>query len=265
MCAASGVGAAFGVWSAASGADGLFRTIVGIAVSFLICAIAFREGGLFAYVKMCGAFWCVSALLGGVMTALYSLINAGGDVAPVDTDTVSGMTDIKLLLGLAAVAGIVVVSMVKMFAASAVTTGRSVEMTIVFGGESVAVESLLDSGNLLFDPMSGRPSAVVSADALGRMFDSKTLDAIKSGDILKLSETGESLKIRHRFRLIPRSTLDNRSARDKKTILIGFIPDSLILKKEGKIFARDGVVAVADVPANYFGGFGATVPTSLLS
>ena len=265
MCVSACVGATYGVISAAAGAAGFFGAIIGTAVSFLICAISFREGSLLSYAKVCGVFWCVSALLGGIMTALYGLLNSNGGAAYEVTAQVpsSGAIGLKWIAGLATVAGIAVVTVAKIFAASAVTSGKSAEMTIVFGGESVTVTALVDSGNLLYEPISGRPCAVVSADAIGSLFDEGTLAAIRRGDIMKLSEAEESSKIRHRLRLIPRKTLDG--SRDGKAPLIGFIPDSLIIRRGDKILARDAAVAVADVGAKYFGGLGATVPTSLLS
>lgn len=263
---ASAIGGVYGVAAAALGISGVIQIILGIAVSAVMCVIAFSSEKFLAEIKICAVFWCVSAVLGGVMTAIYSFLgsNIGDALSAAHSPTLGygsitktdGSIGLTRLAGLAVISGIIVTSVVKLFSVSPVTTGASVVITILLGTKSVKLDALTDSGNLLTDPVSGRPVIIVSAEAVKSLFDEKTFEILKNGEVAKLPEVDRN--IRSRLRLIPKNTLN------EKKILTGFIPDSLIITNGKESKERDVVVAISDISENHFGGLAATVPVSVL-
>lgn len=260
----STIGGIYGVLAAVSGISGFFQIISGIAVSVLMCVISFTSETVYEKFlpkfKICAVFWCVSAILGGIMTAVYSFFNTSiGDISSAAKGSITKTKDtigLSRFIGLAVISGIIVISAVKIFSSSPVTSGKSVTLTVLLNKKSVQFNALTDSGNLLTDPVSGRPVIVASADAVRDLFDEKTFEILKNGDVSKLTEADRSL--RNRLRLIPKNTLNENK------ILTGFVPDSLIITNGNESKERDAVIAVTDASKNHFGGLSATVPTSIL-
>lgn len=257
---ASAAGGIYGVAAVAFGIAGASQIISGIIISALMCAISFPIKKYIDEIKIYAVFWCISAVLGGIMTAIYSFLNSNiGDITSVSEGSITKTNDkigFGRLVGLAVIAGIIVISLIKLFTASPAASGKSVSLTILLNKKSVNFEALADSGNLLTDPVSGRSVVIVSAEAARGLFDEKTYEILKSGDVAKLPEIDRS--IRNKIRLIPKNTLN------EKKILLGFVPDSLIITHGNESKQRDAVIALADTSKNHFGGLAATIPTAIL-
>lgn len=74
------------------------------------------------------------------------------------------------------------------------------ELTVWHGGRSVHIRALRDTGNELYDPLTGRRVVVAEADALAELFEPAERAALKK-------PAAEAVRALKGFRLIPYSSL----------------------------------------------------------
>ncbi len=217
MALAAGIGAIYGVAACFMGGWLLFQIAVNLAVSLLMCYVAFGQRVL----SCCALFYGAGCLLGGVMTALYGFVNrlSGTQAIIVEGSyrTLSG----EIPLGwMAVVAGIT--------GAAAIAGGRfrnrqktaqTCVLTIVEEGISHAVNGILDSGNLLTDPLGGRPVIVVTKAVLLPILPSALRMVFEEEDLTALSLLPSELA--RRVRLIPSHSVNGDA------MLLAFVPASL--------------------------------------
>lgn len=104
---------------------------------------------------------------------------------------------------------------------------------------------LVDSGNLLCEPLGGHPVLLAKPEALENLFGDKKIEF----DAGNISALGTDLARRVRF--VPAKGVGGEK------LLVGFIPDRLTVDGIG----RDGVVAAEK---NDYGGCDGIVPSVLV-
>ncbi len=158
---ASTVGAVYALSELLLGGHPLVSAVVGVGVSLLLCYIAYGDAGLFRFVRVFLVFWAVSVLLGGLITVFYTWLSSlfGSETLPLRK------SDILLTLG--ALSGVVVLGVQRFFTRHA--GGREVGLYLSLGDREVTVHALSDSGNLLSDPISGKPVVLLRLSAAKRL------------------------------------------------------------------------------------------------
>ena len=227
------------------------------AVCLLMCGVVFggkSGGGLRGLLPSAGVYFLLSMALGGIMTALYHLLNRAGAVELL-TRLTGGEGDGPgswLFLLLALVGGALSLRVGRL--GRRVGRVKACAVTVELEGARAELCGLVDSGNLLRDPMSGRVVICAEAAALDALL-SPDLAAVMAGaspDTVSLSP-----KDTRRVRLIPAGTATGGS------LLYGFLPDRLIITLEGESRGRevDAVVAMTTIPTH---GVEALVPADLI-
>ncbi len=196
--------------------EGMWVAISDLATGLLLCAIVFGGRGTGRrFPASAGLYFLTSALLGGVMTALYSLwTNAGlADHLPTGEDGAGAW----LFLALALTGTLVTTKGGRLLSRTART--HTCTVTVELEGRRVSLCGLVDSGNLLREPISGR--AVICADekALAHLL-SPTLKVLLS-DPTALEDPTAATSDAHRLRLIPADTATGGG------LLAGFVPDKI--------------------------------------
>ena len=124
---------------------------------------------------------------------------------------------------------------------------RSVQLLVSALGKSMTVSALVDSGNLLADPLSGRPCIVLHPDIAKAILPRDVLSFWRSGG---KDPTLLCAATARRIRLIPAETVGGRD------LLVGYMPDRievlgdtgravdalLVLGKEGERYAGNGAL-----------------------
>ena len=225
-----------------------------LAVSGIMCLFAYRracKGALASAVETAGSallLFSVGCALGGAMTAIYSL-GKGYSAGEPEGGGAGTMT-------MTAVAAAAVT--VTALAGRVAKKRRGVKharVTLTDGGQSVTLDALSDSGNLLFDPTSGRPALIVSADAAADVLPQKIREAALSEDVAG-SAAALPPELLTRVRLLPVSNVYG------KGLLLGFRPDAVTVEQGGSEREYDLIVAVSGKKGG-FGGFGAVLPAEL--
>lgn len=231
---------------------------IDIAVSALMCLVGYRKLTGKSFFLAWFLFFAVSALLGGSITAIYSLINSAlGKRANVGhpSEAYSGLpADVFVIIALFSVA----LTYVGGRLLSRTAQVKSIEVTVTHGERSVTFAALLDSGNLLREPISGRPVILANVESVAPVLPYEVLSLMRRGAYDKLGIlSAASLR---RTRLIPAKGIG------EEKILIGFIPEKITVKRSGRAGARcvDAVIAVDTRAMCDFGGFEAVISPSLV-
>ncbi len=225
-----------------------------LAVSGIMCLFAYRracKGALASAVETAGSallLFSVGCALGGAMTAIYSLGKgySAGEPGGGGAGTMTMTAVAAAAVTVTALAGRV---------AKKRRGVKHARVTLTDGGKSVTLDALSDSGNLLFDPTSGRPALIVSADAAADVLPQKIREAALSEDVAG-SAAALPPELLTRVRLLPVSNVYG------KGLLLGFRPDAVTVEQGGSEREYDLIVAVSGKKGG-FGGFGAVLPAEL--
>ena len=229
------------------------------AVCVALCAVAMasRHETWRSIFKLSALYLLVSSVLGGVMTLLYSQLNR----IPGVTDRVEedGLTA-WLCFGLALVSSVLTALWGRCFRREAART--RVRVAVEQQGRRAELCGIVDSGNLLRDPISGRPVIPVEAEQLRAVAPPSLLDLTEqtiSADALAVLEREGRGELAKRLRFIPA-----RSATGER-LMVGWHPDRITVTEEGKQDER--VIDALIVPVHLSDrgdGIAALLPSELI-
>lgn len=175
---------------------GIWEILLDIGVCILMCLIVFGKGR--SVVAHTCVYIAISMALGGFMTALFALLNRAE--LPLDEIHSDGISAWLLML-LAVISGVITLFGGRFFRRK--SARKYTVVKVMFDGKSKTLSAYCDSGNLLRDPISGRPCVVADTDALRDILPKGIIKASKNkvADISSLSED-----VARKIRLIPTKT-----------------------------------------------------------
>ena len=210
--------------------------LLDVGVCLLLCTVVFTEkrgrpGGL---LFTAAVFYLLSMLLGGVMTALYNLFNRLGVsklFPPGEDGPGVWLFGLLALLG----SGITLLGG-RLFKSSGARHPCCV--TVELEGRRLTLDGLVDTGNLLRDPLSGKPVICADLGSLEGLLSPTLAEALRDPRLTASLPPQEA----RRIRLIPVNTATGSG------MLSGFVPDRLWVRdtSAGKAGERE-VQAVLSV------------------
>lgn len=223
------IGALYAVISLFPEAEMLSSFPLKLLSGFLLAAVSFH--GEKRFLRCTLVFFAVSALFGGALWAL-SLQNDGTLYLPFSFST--------LLMSFALIYAV----MSLIFRRSAASASKRISrVRLLCRGKEASFFALHDSGNSLFDPISGAAAVIISPSVASELFGA--CDWQNAADAA-LKHSG--------MRLIPYSAVGTESG-----LMAGFRPD--VLELDG-VIRDDLIVAVSPVEING-DGYCAVIPDSL--
>lgn len=224
------------------------------AVCVALCAVAMGSRGerLRSLLKLSVLYLLVSSVLGGVMTLLYSQLNRIPGVTDlVEEDGLSTW----IFFGLAMISSLLTALWGRCFRRE---TGKTrVTVVVEEQGRRAELVGIVDSGNLLRDPISGRVVIPVETAQLQEVAPLALLQAARRetvGDVADLDE-----HIARRVRLIPA-----RGATGER-LMVGWSPEHIYLIRDGEQEMRAVEALVAPVSlSDKRDGIAALVPSELM-
>lgn len=226
--------------------------LLDMAVCALLCLLVFHRRRAWRQTAICiPVFLATSMLLGGIMTALFHLLNRlplPPEMSEADAPSTWGFA---LLAGVSA--AIAYIS--EKFFRRRTATARATLHVVLFG-RRLTLTALCDSGNLLHDPISGKPCIVVDAEAVSALLPPTLRKAVLSGTLPK--EIPDALCGKLRF--VPTQTATGGA------LLATLRPDALRLQTEKGIREIDALLTLSPHFALSRGTSGASalLPTELL-
>lgn len=231
----------------------LFGLLIDLLFGVLLCIIAFyRRGEIKRAPVYSLVYAAVSMALGGAMTALFSIFNKTGLFEGIKKTDGDGLS-VWLFALLAAISGIMTLAGGRFF--SGRMSRRQVEIEITYKRERIRISAMTDSGNLLCEPVRGKPCIISDIDALKTVIPKEVLKIAASGDILDIDNL--SADCGRRISVIPSTGVSG----DK--MLLGFRADKIALVDGKKAYEVDAVLALAHL-GKAADGCKALVPSSLL-
>lgn len=246
LAAAAGIGAVYALAMFFPVGHILLGTPVKVLVSLVMAACAFAPLPVRRFTAAVLIFYLVSFAMGGLVFGIGYFLGgtASYQAFPGVMDFPRRFFWPAVLISLAA-------------ALAAGRTGAAyvrrrllkslfqIPVVLTMFGKQVTVKGLMDTGNLLRDPLTGQPVIVVEADALRELLPEELGRLLKpkyGPDFYTLLETWEDRRWATRFRLVP-----YRSLGDTNGLMPGFRPDKVELRYGGKLMAvPDVVVALYD-------------------
>ncbi len=199
--------------------DGLLGILPDLAAALLICSLAFASAHprgkerLWERLRITGVFVLVSALMGGAMTALYSLLNRLAIPFPaLEGDGLSAW----VFLGVSVASAIFTAKGGRLFASS--SRQKTVTLHLRLFDKEIRLVALVDTGNLLSDPISGRDVIVADLEKLSPILPPDLVRACREKDPSKwlLSQKG-----------LPTGRLIQANTAGGDTLLLALTPQRL--------------------------------------
>ncbi len=229
------LGGAYAVAALLLGIDGLSGFLLEAAVAVAMCIIGFagKNVPFRRLLQTVPVYLLVSMMLGGIMTALYSVLNRLD--LPLDSLQGDGLSVWTFAL-LTGVAGFATVRGGRFLGFSHKT--RFVTVRVTLFGREATLRAMVDSGNLLQDPLSGKSVILADRNALRSVLPPDLFRACRSGDVDAWLTGHENTR---RVRLIPTHTATGAS------VLPAFLPERLRITDKKETYDADYLIAPADL------------------
>lgn len=156
--------------------------ILALFFAVVMCFTAFGKREIKGFIHIIISFIAVNFLLGGGMTALFTLFNSivGERLVIIygDVSNVPSKLPFNIFAVCVVVITVTVMSFVKLFSRKGMC--RSIPSEIELYGRRAMLNLTEDSGNLLTEALSGEPVIFLSEKAMLKFTDEITLSAIKN-------------------------------------------------------------------------------------
>lgn len=243
---ASAIGGLYANLSLFLSLGGVWGILLDLTSLMLICAVAFAKRKEIGRLSLCTVvFAAVSATLGGIMTALYYLFNRTGIFDFLRGSDGDGIS-VWLFALLAAISA--VITLIGGRGATKKMSASDVELEITIGGKTVSLRGMTDSGNLLREPVSGKPCIVADTRKLRGIIPYELRD--RKNILSRLSTLGGDMG--KRIVLIPAVGATGES------MLVGLRAERVRIKQGGRIKDADAIIALSELEVD------ALVPACLL-
>lgn len=250
---ASALGGIFSVASLFLELPSPLPIILDLTFCIFMCFIAFysKHKKVSSIFIMSGLYFGISMLMGGIITALFNLLNRLH--LPLDKIDGDGIS-VWLFALLAILAGVISLSGSKFI--SKRSGARSVKVKIFFNGRVKEFCGLVDSGNIACDPISGKNIIIVDKGSADGLIDMSVIDNFISGNI-----TDD--RIYSKMRLIPINTVGG------KGFMVAIRPDKIVINQrsnkdsEGQEYITDSLFAISDIGNSAY-EYNAIVPSEIL-
>ena len=217
--------------------------IMKIVLSVVIVYVSFKPKSAKKLVKDLVIFYLVSFVFGGCVFALMYFLKP--QMAQIRNGVYVGAYPIKVALIGGLVAFIVLQTSFKLVKTKLNKKDMVFEVQIFINEKSIIIKALLDTGNLLKDPITGFPVIVVEHRSLYTVLPEKVLnnlDKILGGDIEELAKDEEFSKTISRFRMIPFSSLGKQNG-----LLLGIKTDRVNIISDEKIDnVKNAIIGIYD-------------------
>ncbi len=240
LTVASFISAAFACFVVLSDLEGVFYAIVLIANAVSVTCVFCGKISSLRKVKLFVACLIFETLIGGFVTFIYGFLDKR--FYPIFNEGDIGAENKKLILLalMIMIAYGILRLLLIIFSSSSSEENAKLEICIL--GKEKCVEALVDSGNLLSDPMDSSPVIVVKRRAI--------LDLIGTKNIT------EDERFKTKIRIIPAKTIVG------ERLFMGIKSDFIKLADRNLKF--ENTVIAIDEEEGTFGGYSALLPSYFL-
>lgn len=197
--------------------------IMKIILSFVIVYIAFKPKSIMKLLKNVLIFYLVSFVFGGCVFALMYFVQP--QLAHMKNGVFVGSYPLKVGIIGGGIAFIIVQIGFRIAKTKLEKNNVIYNIEVFINKNSVTIKGLLDTGNLLKDPITGFPVIIIEHKSLYSIIPKEVLnniDKIIGGETDELTNNLEFSEIISRFRIIPFSSIGKQNG-----LLLGIKADSV--------------------------------------
>lgn len=211
--------------------------IMKILLSICMVWLAFNSENYKTLLKDLVMFYLISFVFGGCSFALIYFINPSK--VKIHDGVLVGMYPIKVTLIAGIIAFLIIQIAFKITKNKLSAEDMICNIEIYFNNKKIKVKTLVDSGNMLKDPISGTPVVIVEREKIESLLSEeliKEISLIEGGDLLEDSYLIHTTKLR----LIPFSSLGKQNG-----MLIGIKADKIkVIFKDKEEYINNIIVGI---------------------
>ncbi len=231
------IGAIYSVLSYISDLEIYNNLFLKIFLSIVMVYIAFSPQNIKTLMKQILIFYLTSFLFGGVAFALIYVIKPQEIL--MKNGLFLGMYPLKTVFLGAIVATAILITAFKVVKSNITKKDMMCNVSIELNNKTVNIKTMIDTGNMLKEPISGLPVIVVENTALYELIPKEildNLDDILGGDFQKIPDNIKSTYIA-KLKWIPYSSLGKQNG-----MLVGIKADKAIVEKDDQVIGHDNVI-----------------------
>lgn len=231
------IGAIYSVLSYISDLEIYNNLFLKIFLSIVMVYIAFSPQNIKTLMKQILIFYLTSFLFGGVAFALIYVIKPQEIL--MKNGLFLGMYPLKTVFLGAIVATAILITAFKVVKSNITKKDMMCNVSIELKNKTVNIKTMIDTGNMLKEPISGLPVIVVENTALYELIPKEildNLDDILGGDFQKIPDNIKSTYIA-KLKWIPYSSLGKQNG-----MLVGIKADKAIVEKDDQVIEHDNVI-----------------------
>ena len=231
------IGAIYSVLSYISDLEIYNNLFLKIFLSIVMVYIAFSPQNIKTLMKQILIFYLTSFLFGGVAFALIYVIKPQEIL--MKNGLFLGMYPLKTVFLGAIVATAILITAFKVVKSNITKKDMMCNVSIELNNKTDNIKTMIDTGNMLKEPISGLPVIVVENTALYELIPKEildNLDDILGGDFQKIPDNIKSTYIA-KLKWIPYSSLGKQNG-----MLVGIKADKAIVEKDDQVIEHDNVI-----------------------
>jgi len=228
------LGSAYAVITYLSLIQGVLNTILKVLLSIAMVYIAFRPRNYKLMCKNLLLFYLTSFALGGC--AFFLLYYIRPQDILMRNGVLVGTYPIKIAILGGIIGSIIITVAFKIRKGKISKEDMFYDIEVFFEEKNIKVKAMLDTGNLLKDPITGIPVIIVEKNEMIEILSEKiinSLDEILQGNNSDFIES----EYVSRFRVIPFSSLGKQNG-----MLLGFRPDKVSIHLEEKMVEKTNTI-----------------------
>lgn len=260
LIASSTIGAIYAIITYLSLIQIVTHFFMKILLSIAMIYLAFTPKNIKVMLKQLLMFYLVSFIFGGCAFALLYFIKPQ-DVL-MKNGVFVGQYPIKIAL-LSGIVGFIIIQIAFKFIKNKISKRNMFCILKIFmKSKQLEIKALIDSGNLLQDPITNTPVVVVEKDRLYKIFPSEILDNIEKIKLGGDNQYEDEMinEFLSRFRVVPFSSLGKQNG-----LLLGIKVDKIcVINSDEEEIETNAIIAIYEKALSKSGTYSALVGLDIL-
>lgn len=213
----------------------IINIVFKILISILMILVAFNDFEIRKIFKQLIFFYLTSFTFGGIAFMLLFFIKPQNVI--MNGNYFVGTYPLKVTI-LAGGVGFIIITIVAQYIKNKITEKSMIfDLEIFFEGKVKKIKSMLDTGNLLKEPITNADVIIVEKESLLEIVSKDILENVNN--IVNGSWLSNNNIHSYKLKLIPFSSLGNENG-----LLLGFCPDYIKIYKDEGILRNDVIIGI---------------------
>lgn len=256
---ASLIGAIYAITEYISKLNIYSNSVIKLILSIIIVFVAFNPQNVKKLCKQLILFYLTTFTFGGVATYLIYVLKPQNII--IRNGLYVGTYVLKVIF-IGAIVGTIILIIAFKFAKNKITKKDMIcKVKIKLNGKETILKTMVDTGNMLKEPITGNPVIVVERTALYNLMPKEILnntESILGGDFEKIPEDIKNEYI-PRLKIIPFSSLGKQNG-----MLVGIKPEKLeVINEQLEETERNAIIGIYNKSLTKLGEYNALIGIEL--